>query len=288
MIKKKAVLSLDVEDWYHLDYFDRSECDTSISLLDGLDVYVDLISELSLPSSFFVLGEIAEKRISYFKNLINLGHDVGSHGWDHKRPLTMSIEMFKDDLYRSFDVMKKINGDRGFGYRAPCFSLDRERLDIIKKIGFSYDSSRIDFGDHPLYGSIDMSDYKKHTECIYQLEQFIEFEATTSKVLGKNIPISGGGYLRLFPWVVMRELVKRYLKNNDIYILYIHPFELSSLPLPDVPVTTSFLTNFRFGHGRRHVIDKLKSLIDLLHLNDYEFTTFSELHQEIIIKRNVL
>ena len=68
---KKAVLTLDVEDWYHLDYFDRHQCDTKNSLLDGLDVYVELLDSLSLPS--FVLGEIAEKKIEFFKNLIKVG-----------------------------------------------------------------------------------------------------------------------------------------------------------------------------------------------------------------------
>ena len=66
---KRAVLSLDVEDWYHLDYFDRAECDTTSSLLDGLDAYIELIESLSIPSSFFVLGEIAEQRVEFFKNL---------------------------------------------------------------------------------------------------------------------------------------------------------------------------------------------------------------------------
>ena len=39
---KKAILSIDVEDWYHLDYFNREECDTSYSMLVGLDVYIDI------------------------------------------------------------------------------------------------------------------------------------------------------------------------------------------------------------------------------------------------------
>ena len=83
---KKAVLTLDVEDWYHLDYFDRHECDTENSLLDGLYVYVELLDSLSLPSSFFVLGEIAERKVNFFQDLIKAGHDVGSHGWNHIRP----------------------------------------------------------------------------------------------------------------------------------------------------------------------------------------------------------
>lgn len=278
---KKVILSIDVEDWYHLDYFERSECNKGSSLLDGLDVYVELLSELSLPSSFFVLGEIAEKKIKYFKDLVRLGHDIGSHGWDHQRPLTMTSDVFQDDLNRCMSVMKEINGDRGVGYRAPCFSLDRQRLDIVKESGFIYDSSRIDFGKHPLYGSIEMTGYSNNSNFIYRKDDFLEFEVSTLPVLGKKVPISGGGYLRLLPWLLTKELVSRHLKKNDIYILYIHPFELSRLPAPTLPSSTSLLTDFRFRHGRKYVAERLKRLIDLLNSYEYEFTTFRAIHEEI-------
>jgi polysaccharide deacetylase family protein (PEP-CTERM system associated) len=278
---KKAALTLDVEDWYHLDYFDRHECDTSNSLLDGLDVYVDLIESLSVPSSFFVLGEIGERKIDFFKDLVKLGHDVGSHGWNHIRPMTLGIDEFRNDLYRSRDVMKEINGDRAFGYRAPCFSLDRERLDIVRESGFAYDSSRINFGNHPLYGSIDMHGYDKLSEAMYRTGEFMEFEATTLSVLGKNIPISGGGYLRLFPWLLMKTLISQYLKKNDLYVLYIHPFELSQLPVPAVPDSTATLTKFRYAHGRNRVVEKIIRLVGLLRSSGYTFTTFSEIQKDI-------
>jgi len=269
-----------VEDWYHLDYFDRRECNTSNSLLDGVDVYLELLESLSVPSSFFVLGEIAERKIQFYKDLVRAGHDVGSHGWNHVRPMAMSIDEFRADLQRSLDLMKEINGERGFGYRAPCFSLDRERLDIVKDSGFAYDSSRIDFGNHPLYGSIDMNGYDKLSDAVYRSGEFMEFEATTLSVLGKNIPISGGGYLRLFPWLLMKTLVSQYLKKNDLYVLYIHPFELSQLQVPAVPKSTSTLTKFRYSHGRNTVVDKITRLLDLLRSNGYSFTTFSEIQKE--------
>ena len=285
---KKAVLSLDVEDWYHLDYFDRNECDTNSSLLDGLDVYVELLESLSLPSSFFVLGEVAEKKINFFKDLIKEGHDIGSHGWNHLRPMTLGIDEFQIDLKRSLKVMKEINGDRGFGYRAPCFSLDRKRLDIVRDFGFIYDSSRINFGNHPLYGSIDMQGYEIISEAVHRREEFMEFEITTVSVLGKNIPISGGGYLRIFPWNLMKILIKRYLKKNDLYVLYIHPFELSQLPVPEFPNSTSTLTKFRFSQGRNQVTEKIKRLVDLLDSSGYSFTTFSEIYKDINTKHSSL
>lgn len=278
---KKAIFSIDVEDWFHLDYFDRHECDQSISYLDGLDIYVDLINSLSIPSSFFVLGEIAQTRVNYFKNLVDSGHDVGSHGWDHQRPLSMNTNQFREDLKRCSVVMKEINGVRGYGYRAPCFSLDRERLEIVKESNFIYDSSKISFNSHSLYGSLNVSDFTKITDSIYQKDNFFEFEVSTQEILKKNIPISGGGYLRIFPWNLTKELVRNYLKKNDIYVLYIHPFELSQLSAPNFPSSTSSLTKFRFQYGRKKIKDRLEKLVELLHFHGYEFTTFSELQNDL-------
>ena len=84
----------------------------------------------------------------------------------------------------------------------------------------------------------------------------------------------------------MKELVKRHLKKNDIYILYIHPFELSRLPVPDVPASTSLLTKFRFRHGRNQVVERLKRLIDLVDSYEYDFTTFRAIHEEITMFSN--
>lgn len=279
---KKIILSLDVEDWFHLDYFDRNECDNKNSLLEGLEAYVEILESMSVPSSFFVLGEIAEKKVSFFKDLVARGHDVGSHGWDHTRPMTMTINEFQNDLLKCAKAMHDINGSKGFGYRAPCFSLDRERLDILRSSGFAYDASRIDFGNHPLYGSIDMLGYEKVAESIYQDQTFFEFEATTLKYLGKNIPISGGGYLRMFPWPIMKHLLNKHMAKNNIYTFYIHPFELSSLPIPNLPSSTSYLTKFRFSHGRKQVRNRIELLVDMFKSNDYQFTTFSDLRHDLL------
>lgn len=281
---KKAILTFDVEDWYHLEYFSRQECNTNISLLDGLETYVNLLNSLSVPSSFFVLGEIAKPKLNFFRELLAAGHDIGSHGWDHRRPMTLGIDEFREDLRRSIDVMREINGERGFGYRAPCFSIDRARLDVVRSSGFTYDASHIAFENHPLYGSIDLHGFEKIQPFVYRHQDFFEFEATTLPILGKNIPICGGAYFRLLPWFLTKELIKKHIENNDIYVFYIHPFELSKLPVPEMPVSTSFLTKYRFSKGRSSVADKLRRLVGLLKDSGYTFTTFSLLQSELRAK----
>ena len=172
---KKVILSMDIEDWYHLDYFNQDECDKEYSFLDGLDVYLEILEKHDIKSDFFVVGEIASKLSSVLKKISASGHSIGSHGWDHKRPIMIQKKDFRNDIIRTKVEIENIIGSSVSGYRAPCFSIDRERLDIVQEAGYLFDSSRIDFDSHPLYKKINMSDYTKLEENIYRKEDFFEF-----------------------------------------------------------------------------------------------------------------
>ena len=83
----------------------------------------------------------------------------------------------------------------------------------------------------------------------------------------------------------MKNLIDNYLKKNQTYFLYIHPFELSKKALPEVD-NISFLKNFRFKYGQIKTSEKLNKLIELLKANDFEFVTFKNLMN--IAKNNEL
>ncbi|MEK9628601.1 MAG: polysaccharide deacetylase family protein [Nitrospinota bacterium] len=279
---KYAVLSLDIEDWYHLDYFSGKESNREYSMLDGLEVYRETLASHNIPSSYFVLGEIAQSLKTKLRQLVDQGNDIGSHGWGHVRPLTMDKDSFESEMRSCKQSLEDILGKPVLGYRAPCFSLDRERLDILRDIGFKLDSSRIKFGDHPLYGDLNLDGFHENSQAIYSSKDFFEFEVSTLPIFGKQIPVSGGGYLRIFPWVIMGRLIEKYLKNNSFFTLYIHPFELSSRANPGFPQETDPKNKFRFSLGRSTVVKKLHALIELLRKNDYQFTTFSALRNKLI------
>ncbi|MCB1128332.1 MAG: polysaccharide deacetylase family protein, partial [Verrucomicrobiae bacterium] len=177
-----AVLTMDVEDWYHLDYFARDRCDPAHSLLDGLETYRGILTAQGLESSFFVLGELADRLATVLRELAEAGHDVGSHGWDHRRPLTMSPAQLGEDLRRSKRELEDTIQRPVLGYRAPCFSLDRARLEEVRAAGHTYDSSRIDFGAHPLYGTLDMQGFEPVQDGVFRQGAFVEFEVSTLKL----------------------------------------------------------------------------------------------------------
>lgn len=279
---KNVVLSMDVEDWYHLDYFDRSFCDKSHSMLDGIDKYQELLNNYKIKSTYFVLGELITKELK--KKLVELsieGNEISSHGWDHKRPLSMDINNFKNDLIKSKQIIEDATGDQVYGYRAPCFSMNSNYLQIVENVGYKYDSSLIRFDKHPLYGKIELDDYLQVSSNIYKRNKFLEFEVSTINIFKKNIPISGGGYIRIFPWMIMKNLIKRYLQFNDLYVLYIHPFELSEVDSINYPPNTKIMSKYRFSTGRKKVYKKLDNLIKILIDYGFNFTTFKDLTDKI-------
>jgi len=284
---KFAVFSMDVEDWYHLDYFDSKQCNKKYSMLDGIDKYREILSLHNISSNFFIVTEIAESINSTLREIAQEKHEIGSHGINHVRPIAMLTTKFYNELARSKKSLEDIIGNSIEGYRAPCFSINRQRLDLVQEAGFSYDSSRIDFSTHPLYETINMDGYELVMPNIFRYNDFFEFQVTTNAVFHKNIPISGGGYLRLLPWYISQRLIRPYLNHGELYILYIHPFELSSKPNPHFPSTTKWYNQLRFGMGRSTVSDKLSRLINLLKENGYRFTTFSSLRKELIIHNTV-
>jgi polysaccharide deacetylase family protein (PEP-CTERM system associated) len=283
-VKRYAVLSMDVEDWYHLDYFAGLAPDRSSSLLDGLDVYLSLLERHSIRTTFFVLSELAEHLGSTLRSMAAAGHEIASHGVAHKRPLKMTVGEFAEDLRQSKAQLENVVQRPVEGFRAPCFSMDHTRLEVVRKAGYTYDSSRIDFTGHPLYGSLDVDDFRAETPGHFVQQGFHEFEVSTLPVLGKRLPVSGGGYLRIAPWAVMRPLIQTFVKTSPLYVLYIHPFELSPRPLPAATAKLSFPQRLRFGMGRAGVARKLEKLVRLLKHDGFSFVTFRDLCQQSVVQ----
>lgn len=281
---RTAVLTIDVEDWYHLDYFNRHDCNNSITMLDGLDVFAKIIEERKIRASYFVLGEIAEKLGSHLRYQAASGNNINSHGWNHLRPLTIGIREFRDDLIRSRETIMDIIEKPVLGYRAPCFSIDRERLDIVCEVGYKFDSSKIDFGLHPLYGSIDMTGFSEIKGGIFMKGDFVEFEIGTFKVLDKKVPVCGGGYIRIIPWLLLKRWIRRFVEDGGTYILYIHPFELSLRKVPCFPQSTGLISRFRFGYGRSKVRDRINALLDILGELGCRIITLDDLRSEILLE----
>ena len=140
----------------------------SSSALKLIKMNINHANKNNLKTTLFTLSDIVDSHSDILKGAINSGHEIALHGTNHKRPLEMTIEEFRTDCIKGAKVIEENLSTKINGYRAACFSLDRQRLDILKnELGFLYDSSRIDFSDHPLYGSINMDGFYEKENYIY-------------------------------------------------------------------------------------------------------------------------
>ena len=273
---KIAVFSIDVEEWYHLEYFKKSNTDKKNSVMDGLHTFINIVNKHNIKASFFIVGELIQ---SLKKTIIKLdveGHDIGLHSYFHKRPIVQNINEFIKDTEDTLSEMKSIFSKNSFGYRSPCFAIDRERLDEVIKLGIQYDASKITQKEHPLYVNLNLDGFEKLERDIYKKDSFKVFEVSTIKFLGVNIPIAGGGYLRIIPWPLYIWLLKKYLKKSNFINFFIHPFELSNANF-ELPENTTFLTKFRYNYNRNKVERRLNKIIKLLKENGYNFKTFGQI-----------
>lgn len=273
---KIAIFSIDVEEWYHLEYFKNSKTDKKKSVMDGLHTFIKIVDKHNIKASFFIVGELIQTLKKTIKKLDIEGHDIGLHSYFHKRPVVQNINEFIKDTKDTISEMKSILPNNSFGYRSPCFAIDRERLDEVIKLGIQYDASKITQKEHPLYVNLDLDGFEKQEKDIYKKDFFKVFEVSTIKFLGVNIPIAGGGYLRIIPWPIYIWLLKKYLKESTFINFFIHPFELSSMNF-DLPKDTTYLTKFRYNYKRNKVEKRLNRIIELLKENDYNFQTFSQI-----------
>ncbi len=275
-MSKRAVLSMDLEDWFHTIYFDRKLTNKDYSMLDGAYNFLEILERKKLKTTFFVVGEVGLKYKSLIRQISESGHEISCHSLKHFLPLTQTNSQFKDDLIENKNILEDIIQKKIIGYRAPAFNLDNDKFNILIENNFLYDSSKINYKSK-LYKRFNLKNFKKLSHNIYKGNNFTEFEISTIKTLNYNFHLGGGGFFRIYPWFFIKKLLSNYTNSNNDYFFYIHPFELSNKFDIPFPSNTSFINKKRFNIGRVKNKLKVEKLINFLSIKDYKFCSFNEI-----------
>jgi polysaccharide deacetylase family protein (PEP-CTERM system associated) len=227
----KNILSFDIEDWYHANY---AEVDSS-----GWDTYAErvqtptrrilhLLQATGNTATFFVLGYIAERFPDLIREIVAEGHEVASHGYNHKLVYQLTQEEFIEDVQKSKALIEAMIGKPILGYRAPSWSISASKtpwaLNCLRELGFVYDSSIFPFATF-LYGDSTAHPYF-HEIRLENGEKFYEVPPSILKLGTKRFPFSGGFYFRLLPLPVLSFAIKRLNRHTYPALLYLHPREI--------------------------------------------------------------
>lgn len=270
---KHAWLTVDLEEWYHLDYLKGYRCrETGVRVVPQIFDFLDMLDEEGVKVTFFCVADIADENEGILREILRRGHAIGCHGLDHELLTEKSLEQFVEETKRAKAMIEAAAGRPVTGYRASCFTMERDKLEAIRQLGFTYDSSKIRFAQHPLYRNLDLTGFQQAEDLVYVQGDFAEYEIPTLEILGYSIPISGGGYLRLFPFWLLRILLSLYERKHESFTIYVHPFELTGMELP-LPKGLSAVTRFRCLVGRKRNLKKLRKVIRWLKRRGARFTT---------------
>lgn len=222
------VLSIDCEDWFHgleigvehwHKFENRIERDNSKLL--------DLLEETGTKATFFILGYVAERFPQLVKEIARRGHEIGSHGYSHQFVYRQSPNEFRQEMIKSLEILEKLSGEKILSYRAPFFSITQSSLwalEILGNLGILFDSSIFPVINYR-YG-IPQAPRFPHWIDTKNASKILEFPISTIRILGKNIPIAGGAYFRIFPYQFIKAGIKSLNKKNQPVIFYLHPWEI--------------------------------------------------------------
>lgn len=259
-------LSVDVEDYYQVVVFqkgiDRSEWPSFPSRVEhNTERLLELFAARGATATFFCLGCIATKHPALIRRIAAAGHEVASHGFGHEPIHTITRAAFQEDIRRTRALLEDLSGTPVIGFRAPSFSIRKDTLwalDEILDAGYSYDSSIFPIR-RPDYGIPDAPrvPYRVTTPSGRTL---VELPLTVSTFAGRAIPVSGGGYFRMFPFAVTRWGFAKANREGRPGVFYMHPWEIDA-EQPDLRRKTSRLGAFRHYVGLKKNIAKLERLL---------------------------
>lgn len=246
-------LSVDIEDWFQVGAFERT---ISRDDWDGLvprvernsNAVIDLFERAGAKATFFTLGWVAERYPALIRRIVDAGHELASHGWDHVRVFTMSPAQFRDDLRRTRAVLEDLGGQKVSGYRAPSFSIDQRTPwahEILAEEGYAYSSSVAPVV-HDHYGWPEAPRFAFRP---IDGSALVELPVTTARLGGKVIAAGGGGFFRLFPYAFSRWAIRQVNYEARPAIFYFHPWEIDpgQPRVTDAPIRSKLRHYARLG-----------------------------------------
>jgi polysaccharide deacetylase family protein (PEP-CTERM system associated) len=274
-------LTIDVEDYFHVSVFDGIVPRTEWSRLQSrvcsnTERLLEIIGDTK--GTFFVLGWVAERFPSLVRTIARAGHEIASHGFGHRLVYDQTPPAFREDIRRAKAVLEDAAGVHVAGYRAPSYSVTPQSLwalDILIEEGYQYDASIFPI-HHDRYG-IPLS--PRHSYAITRRAGvLLEAPASTTTFGPLNLPVTGGGYFRILPYMwTQRGIGRLNHRERRPAIFYLHPWEIDA---EQPRLATGMLGHFRHYHNLHKTEHRLRRL-----LREFQFTTMADVLKSVSFLR---
>lgn len=231
---KRAVISVDVEQ----------DCppflDSMRGVEEGLPRLLAMFAAEGILATFFSTGRIAELYPERIREICAGGHELGGHGYSHRRFDHMDDAEARTDLAKTRQALEPFDS-RIVSFRAPNLRLPAHYVPLLSAHGFRIDSS--------------LAAYKP------------PFARKTVVANGiTRVPVSVTSSVLRLPL----PLVKAVLGRARDPVLFVHPWEFVDMS------RTGIRLDCRFNTGEP-ALANLWAIIRWLKKTGYRFLTLSEL-----------
>ena len=218
------ILTFDIEEWAIAKARGFGTSEKYAEYDDYLSRILHLLDARGIKATFFCTGMMAKGFPLVVKKIAGKGHEIGCHSHRHTWMNKMVETEAREDTHAAVDSIEQCVGKKVLSYRAPAFSIGESNkwmFEILAENGIERDASIFpasrDFGGFANFGQ------KESCVVEYKGITLKEFPICTTKVLGKELAFSGGGYFRFFPL----GFVKDRMAKSDYTMCYFHIGDLT-------------------------------------------------------------
>ncbi len=265
----RNVFTVDLEDWCHSIYLQEAAIPFSaVRIQKNTGLLLAALRQYGIKATFFILGQIAERMPELVCKLRDEGHEIASHGYAHRVLHAMTSQEVRMDIQLSCRILERAAGTAIKGYRAPAWSLPRERgvlADVLCSCGIEYDSSCAAFSVPFIWQATGDSVRPSWLDPEHNI---MEIPPTSVSLGLARVPVAGGVALRLYPYEMTRRIIQWCNRRGQSVIVYVHPWDLD---VDFFPVPLPWPYNI-FHYANRHtVLSKVQRLV-----REFSFCTMSE------------
>ena len=267
-------MTVDVEDYFQVSafepYLSRDAWHSHpCRVEENTERILELFASHNVRGTFFTLGWVADRYPSLIRKIVDNGHELASHGWEHKRVSTQTPQQFREDISRTRKLLEDTGGQPVKGYRAASYSIGPTETWAWRELaeaGYLYSSSIVPI-KHDHYGMLDAPRF-----AFQAVEgRLMEVPITTVSFAGRNLNCGGGGWFRLYPYVFSRWALNKVNEvEGQAGVFYFHPWEIDpEQPRPSGPDLKS-----RFRHYLN--LDRMYGRLEYL-LKDFRWGRMDEI-----------
>jgi polysaccharide deacetylase family protein (PEP-CTERM system associated) len=225
------VLTVDVEDWFHVcgdDYYsDPRRWSSFVPRVErNMRNLFDRLDGGGHRATFFFLGWVARRYPQLVVEAARRGHEIGVHGDMHRRADELTLAEFRDDLNRARDAIEKAGGGRPTCHRAAEWSIRhpaQNTLATVAEEGFTCDASVTPI---PPLGAADNQPGPYRVS--WGTAALLEMPPLTGRGFGRTLPMGGSWPFRMFSASRVREVEDGFRDAGWPAVFTFHPWEFDA------------------------------------------------------------